>query len=84
MTQLTPYADDAVSISVGKLTIENGSDRIALYGSLDLSRDQQGLAHAKALKAVLDRVVQTLEAQKDLPQAIPPPETPKVVANPFA
>lgn len=84
MTQLTPYADDAASISIGKLTIENGIDRIALYGSLDLSKDQQGLAHAKALKEVLDRVVQTLEAQKALPQAIPVPETPKIVSNPFA
>jgi len=84
MTQLTPYADDAASISIGKLTIENGIDRIALYGSLDLSKDQQGLAYAKALKGVLDRVVQTLEAEKDLRQAIPPAETPKIVSNPFA
>ena len=44
---LTPFADDAASVSVGKLTFENGTDRVALYGSLDITRDQQGLAHAR-------------------------------------
>ena len=84
MTQLTPYADDAVSISIGKLTIENGTDRVAMYGSLDLGRDQQGLAHARALRAVLDQIVDVLEAQKDLPHAVPVAATPKTVSNPFA
>ena len=80
-TRLTPYADDAASISIGELTIENGKDRIALYGSLDLTRDKQGLAHAKALKTLLDQVVKTLEAG-DLPT--PPPAAPaKIVNNPF-
>lgn len=44
MTKLTPFADDAASIPIGELTVENGTDRIALYGSLDLTRDKQGLA----------------------------------------
>ena len=34
---LKPFADDAASISIGELTVENGTDRIALYGSLDLT-----------------------------------------------
>ena len=84
MTKLTPFADDAVSIAIGTLTIENGTDRIALYGSLDLTRDQQGLAHAKTLKALLDQVVETLEAQKDLPHAVPAAATAKTVSNPFS
>lgn len=84
MTELTPYADDATSISIGKLTIENGTDRVALYGSLDLARDQQGLAHARALQLVLDQIVHALEAQPDLPHAAPAAETPETVSNPFA
>lgn len=83
MTKLTPFADDATSITIDKLTIENGTDRIALYGSLDITHDQQGLAHAKALKAVLDQAVQTLEAQKDLPHSVPAAAAPKTVSNPF-
>lgn len=83
MTRLTPFADDAASISIDKLTIENGTDRVALYGSLDISRDKQGLAHARALQALLNQAVQYLEAAKDLPNALPPPPPPKQVANPF-
>lgn len=83
MTKLTPFADDAASITIGELTVENGTDRIALYGSLDLTRDKQGLAHARALKALLDQAVQLLETDKSLPDAVPPPAATKTVANPF-
>ncbi len=83
MTKLTPFADDVASISVGELTIENGTDRIALYGSLDLTRDKQGLAHARALKALLDQAVQLLEGDKALPDAVPPPVAVGTVNNPF-
>jgi len=83
MTTLKPFADDAASISIGELTIENGTDRIALYGSLDLARDKQGLAHARALAALLDQAIQLLEADKSLPDAVPPPTVAGTVKNPF-
>ena len=83
MSKLTPFADDAASVSIGKLTVENGTDRIALYGTLDLTRDKQGLAHARILKALLDQAVQVLEADKALPDAVPLPAAPRTVANPF-
>ena len=83
MTKLTPFADDAASVSIGELTVENGTDRISLYGTLDLTRDKQGLAHARALKALLDQAVQVLEADKALPDAVPALAAPKTVANPF-
>jgi len=83
MTRMTPFADDAASISICWLTDENGTDRIALYGSLDLTRDKQGLAHAHALKALLDQAVQLLEADKALPDAAPPTAAAKTVKNPF-
>lgn len=83
MTKLTPFADDAASILMGELTIENGTDRIALYGSLDLTRDKQGLAHARALAALLDQAIRLLEADTSLPDAVPPPVAPKTVMNPF-
>jgi len=82
MSKMTPFADDAASISIGELTVENGTDRIALYGSLDLTRDKQGLAHARALKALLDQAIQLLEGDRSLPDAVPPVAA-KTVANPF-
>ena len=83
MTKFAPFADDASSTSIGKLTVENGTDRIALYGSLDLTRDRQGLAHARALRAILGQAVQVLEAQAALPDAVPAAAAPRTVANPF-
>jgi hypothetical protein len=83
MTKLTPFADDAASVSIGGLTVENGTDRVAIYGSLDLTRDKQGLAHALALKALLDEAVRCLQAEKNLPDAAPAAAAPKSVPNPF-
>lgn len=80
---IRPYADDAASTSIGKLTVENGQDCVSLYGSLDLTRDRAGLAQARALKALLDAVVHALEADKDLPASVPPPERPTSIENPF-
>ena len=63
--------------------MENRTDRVTLYGSLDLTRDKQGLAHARKLKALLDEVVQALEAAEDLPDRVAAPEEPETVKNPF-
>ena len=41
---LKPFADDSAASAIGGLTVENGRDRVALYGSLDLTRDRAGLA----------------------------------------
>lgn len=84
MTKLVPFADEAASMAVGGLTVENGTGRMALYGSLDLTRDKQGLAHARALHAVLAQVVQALEGAGPLPDAVAPPAAAKSVPNPFA
>lgn len=85
MVALHPYADDSASTSIGELTVENGRDCVALYGSLDLTRDKKGLAYARALLALTQGVVQALEAAAhDLPDAVPPPEKPGTVRNPFA
>ncbi|MGI4746196.1 MAG: hypothetical protein ACRYFY_09155 [Janthinobacterium lividum] len=83
MTKLNPFADDTASISIGKLTIENGTDQVTLYGSLDITRDQGGLAQARQIKALLDRIVDVLEA-KPLPAEIAPAPGPKIVKNPFS
>ena len=83
MASPRPYADDAASLQVGGLTLENGRQRVAVYGGLDLTRDRAGLAHARALKAVLDEVVRALEADPHLPDQVAPPRAPRRVKNPF-
>jgi hypothetical protein len=81
---LTPYADDSAALTIGEFTIENGTDSIALHGSLDLTRDKVGLERARLLKATVDRIVAALEGDKALPDNIAPPEAPSEVKNPFA
>lgn len=80
----SPYADDAASLSIGGLTVENGTERVALYGQIDLTRDKAGLKLARELKAVLDAAVRQLETAHDLPDQVPAPEKPRTVRNPFS
>jgi hypothetical protein len=84
MKTIKPFANESESIGIGDLTIENRTDRVSVYGSLDLTRDREGLRHARDLRALLDKVVQALEAEKRLPDKIAPPEVPQTVKNPFA
>lgn len=83
MPDMTPFADDSAAMEVGDLKLENGRDRIACYGSLDLTRDKAGLALARQLQTVLAAVVQALEADSSLPDAIPPPKKRGSMKNPF-
>jgi hypothetical protein len=62
---ITPFADEAASTSIGDLTVENRLDRVSLYGSLDITRDRQGLANARRLQALLEAVVKVLESDGD-------------------
>jgi len=84
MTKLRPFADDAASTTIDKLTIENGTQQMSLYGSLDITRDQIGLQHALALKALVDQAVQVLTSDSTLAPRLPPTDKPKSVSNPFA
>jgi len=70
-------------MTIDKLTIENGTDRIALHGSLDLTRDKRGLAHAQELKAFLDQAVALLNNQADFPNSIGPDALSKSAQNSF-
>ena len=80
---MKPFADDSAASSVGDLRIENGRERIAVYGSLDLTRDQAGLALARDMRSLLDQVIQVLEGEDALPAAVAPAKRSGKVPNPF-
>ena len=84
MTKFKPFADDSASLSINELTVENGTDKIAVYGSLDVTRDKEGLKKARALKGLADAIVKALEQDKDLPEKVGPEEPTQQVKNPFA
>lgn len=83
MKTIKPFANESDSLGFADLTVENRTDRVSVYGSIDLTRDKEGLRHARDLRDLLDRVVKALEADKDLPDRVPPPEPTDTVDNPF-
>ena len=83
MTRIHPFQNEAESVSFGSFTIENRTDRVTIYGNLDITRDKAGLADARALKEIMELIVQTLEAEGQLPDKIAPPKATKTIKNPF-
>ena len=81
-TLISPFKNESECLQIGGLTIENRLDRIAIFGSLDITRDKEGLEAAKTLKAILDLTLDELESA-DLPDKITLAET-DIVENPFA
>ena len=81
MTGFKPFSNEIDEQEIGKLKIENRVDRVSVYGSLDLTCDQAGLANARILKTLVDAIVSSLESQS-LPEALPAPPV-KTVKNPF-
>jgi len=84
MPTFNPYGDDAAALTIGDLTLENGRDCVAVGGSLDLTRDKVGLAHARVLKGALDAIVHALESDAALPDKVAPPKAATEVKNPFS
>lgn len=77
--------DDVLNVQGDALTVANGTTRVVVSGTLAITRDKRGLKAALALKQALDSVVETLQAQSDLPEKIgdEPDAKPGVVNNPF-
>jgi len=79
---MTPFANETEALDIGGLTIENRLDQVTVYGALSLTKDAKGLAYARGLKQLLERVVAVLEAERNLPESVllVPAES---VKNPF-
>ena len=79
---INPYANEEDVIHIGELDIENRLDRISMHGSVDITKDQQGLEHAFALKRQIDTIVEYLKKQV-LPNKIIIENVAKDISNPF-
>jgi hypothetical protein len=82
---IKPFADDEAAVSIGNLVIENGTTKVVISGSVEITRDKTGLDRARALKGLADDLVAELEAQ-GMPQQVAAIQPAKVdqVNNPFA
>jgi hypothetical protein len=77
-----PFHADGDSRQIGELTIESQTDRIEIYGSISITRDEAGLSAALALKQMLDAAVDLLKSEK-LPDRVAEAAS-ETVSNPFA
>lgn len=76
------YENESDSFSIGDMTIENRHDKISIYGSLDITKDKDGLEYALKLKRIIDSSIDALKRDKNLPDKIEILEI-ESVANPF-
>ncbi len=81
---MKPFDDN--SFEIDGLTVESAADRVAIYGTLDVSLDQAGLDKAERLAGYLNATVAWLKTLKEhgrLPEhtAVVAPQIKK---NPFA
>ncbi len=84
MINFAPFRNESDALTLGDLKIENREDHIAIYGRLAVTRDRAGLAAAKALKEIAERIVNELENGPSLPIQVAAAETPATIKNPFA
>lgn len=76
-----PLANESDCLQIGGITVENRVDRVSIFGSVDITRDKEGLSVARELKSILDLTLAELE-KSELPDKIK--LTPaKTVKNPF-
>ena len=78
-----PFSTETEVLRVGEFDIENRLDRVTLTGDVVLTKDQAGLALAREFQALLMGIVQALEAEKTLPEAVALKAS-RTVKNPFA
>jgi hypothetical protein len=83
MTVFSPFKNESDAVTLGDLKIENREDRVAIYGSLAITRDRPGLADAKALKELIERIIKELEDEHDLPLRVAAAGPAVTVKNPF-
>jgi hypothetical protein len=84
MTQeFEPYANEADVLRIGDLEIENRIDRVSITGDVVFTKDKVGLTLAKELQSLIGRIVNALDAEKQLPETVDLKAT-ETVKNPFA
>jgi len=79
---IDPFANEEEVITIQELSIENRLDRVTINGSVDITKDKQGLEYAFALKRQIDTIVEYLKKQ-DLSEKISVENVARVVKNPF-
>ncbi len=77
------FQNESDVLNIGnELTIENRLDRISIYGSLELTKDEEGLQYAYELKRIVESVIEVLK-HADIPEHVEM-KVSETVENPFS
>lgn len=66
---IQPFQNEEEVIIISELTIENRLDRVSIYGSVDITRDKQGLEYVLDLKRQIDAIAEYLK-NEELPDRV--------------
>ena len=64
------YENDTDGFTTGNLTIKNGFDIISLEGTLEITKDKEGLEAALKLKRAVDAAIDALKRNRNLPDTL--------------
>lgn len=79
--KIKPFQNESQVIQIDNLTIENRTDRISIYGNLDICRDKEGQLKAEILKILFEDITLFFQGE-EVPKKITITPT-KTVKNPF-
>ncbi|ALF59624.1 hypothetical protein [Psychrobacter urativorans] len=58
---IEPFANNHQSMQIGDLVIENQTDKITIYGDIDLKRDVVGKQQAQQLHELTSKILQAFD-----------------------
>jgi hypothetical protein len=64
------YENDTDGFTTGELQIKNALDVITIEGTLEITKDRQGLEAALKLKRVVDAAIDALKRDRNLPDSL--------------
>ncbi len=64
------YENDTDGFTTGELQIKNGIEIITIEGTLEITKDRQGLNDALRLKRAVDAAIDALKRDRNLPDNI--------------
>jgi len=64
------YENDMDGFTTGSLQIKNALDVITIDGTLEITKDRQGLEAALKLKRAVDAAIDALKRNRNLPDSI--------------
>ena len=66
------YENDTDGFTTGNLKIKNALDVITIDGTLEITKDKEGLEAALKLKRAVDAAIDALKRDRNLPESIRP------------